>query len=104
MPERPANDGAPPDPLPPRRGFLRALALGPAALAVGCAGSRAAGPGATAAAPAEAQPAGAEGRAPQPSPPGSGDEDPLAAIRRHPLPMDAEPAFVFRAAAARPGE
>lgn len=80
----------------PRRGVLRALALAPVALA-GCAAGQAnpaAAPvgaagdaGAAPAAQAAALPAGA-----------------LAVLRAFRLPADAEPAFVFRAAAARPGE
>jgi hypothetical protein len=76
----------------PRRGFLGALALAPAALA-GCA----AGSGSARGAPAAA--AGGGGR-------GERDgrvEAALAAVRSHPLSAEAEPALVFRAAAARPG-
>jgi hypothetical protein len=78
----------------PRRGFLGALALAPAALA-GCASSAAA-----AAAPrgrVAATPAARGG------PPGEGGPD-VAAVRAFPLRPEAEPVLVFRAAAARPGE
>lgn len=91
----------------PRRRVLRALALAPAALA-GCAAARPelaappapvtppgpqVEPGASAAAPSSAA-------APAAAPPPPA----LAAIRAYRLPADAEPAFVFRAAAVRPGE
>lgn len=74
-----------------RRGFLGALALVPAALA-GCAsGSRAS--------------RGGEGAPSLRRPPPDERRDArLAAVRSHPLAADAEPALVFRAAAARPGE
>lgn len=75
----------------PRRGILRALALLPAALA-GCAAAkaeRAPGPGLepSAAPPARALPPGA-----------------VAAVRGFQLSGEGEPALVFRAAAARPGD
>jgi hypothetical protein len=78
----------------PRRGVLKALALAPAAVA-GCAAARAERP-------ARAE----EGRSlsvPSRSAaavPGAA----VAAIRAFPVPADAEPAFVFRAAGARPRE
>jgi len=76
-----------------RRRFLGALALAPAAVA-GCAASR-----------AERPAADADG---MPLPPTRSDADAtrrsLAAIRAFPVPADADPAFVFRAAAARPGD
>jgi hypothetical protein len=99
MADRPRDDALP---LPgaPRRAFLKALALAP--VAAGCASTpRAAAPPPAPA--ASAAPGPREG-GPDPAPPGAGDEDPLAPVRSHPLPMDAEPAFVFRAAAGRPGE
>jgi hypothetical protein len=82
----------------PRRGVLRALALAPAALA-GCAagrGERSAGTSAPSedggeAAPTQAAPRGAGAAA-------------VEAVRAFRLAPDAEPADVFRAAAARPGE
>lgn len=77
-----------------RRDFLRTLVLAPAAatVAAGCAT-----PGG-AARPAEASGDPAAARA-------DADADAsLRAIRAHPLAMDAEPAFLFRAAPARPGE
>lgn len=78
----------------PRREFLRTLVLAPAAAAVaaGCATSSGAARQADAASP------GSESGAAD----GVGDEG-LAAIRALPLAADAEPAFVFRAAPARPG-
>lgn len=77
-----------------RRRILRALAVAPVALA-GCAGAR---PAVT--------PAGATDAVPAPTP---GEEsravrEEAAAIRRFVLPADAEPASLFRAAGARPGE
>ena len=66
-----------------RRNVLRALALAPAALA-GCAGARAE-------------------RAPAP-PPRTAGSAAVEAVRAFRLAPDAEPAAVFRAAAARPGE
>ncbi|HET8540849.1 MAG TPA: hypothetical protein VFL83_13340 [Anaeromyxobacter sp.] len=78
-----------------RRRFLGALAAAPAALA-GCSGAAAA-PGATARAPGAPAPAGAAGRPPAP-------DAATRAVREQPLAADAEPAFVFRAGAARPGE
>jgi hypothetical protein len=92
-------DDSPPSPhATRRREFLRLLALAPVA-AAGCAttgGARS---------PASAQGAG-------PSAPGPGapaeaaatEPDPLAPVRDFPLPMGSEPAFVFRAVLARPGE
>ncbi len=77
-----------------RREFLGALALAPAALS-GCAPAASAGRGRTGVIP----PAGEGARAE--APPEAGV---LAAVRRFRLPPDAEPAAVFRAAAARPGE
>jgi hypothetical protein len=84
----------------PRRNFLRALALAPA-LAAGCAATRTAAP---------AHPAGPSGHsgnphAGNPAAPaaGEGEGDPLDPLRAFPLAPDAEPAFVFRAAPARPG-
>lgn len=80
----------PPRPATARRDFLRLLALTPAALAAGCAAAKVAAPPK---AGTEAPPLAA-----------ASAPDPLAPIRTAPLPMDAEPAFVFRAAPARPGE
>jgi hypothetical protein len=74
-----------------RREFLAALAVAPAALAA-CAG-----PSAASRAPASPGP----GRAAQSGAPGGGA---LAAVRSFPLAAEAEPAFVFRAGVARPGE
>lgn len=82
----------PPDPRP-RRAFLRALALLPAATAAGCATARS-GAG-TPATPA-AGPVAPEA-SPVPAP-----DDELRALRAFPLALDAEPAFVFRALPARP--
>jgi len=76
----------------PRRGFLGALALAPAALAA-CKAASAAGATGGAAAPRE----GPVSRAPAP-------DAAVRAVRELPLGPDAEPAFVFRAGAARPGE
>ena len=75
-----------------RRGLLRALAVVPAALA-GCTASRAERPAAAGAAPVlpAAPPAALSPGAP-------------SAIRALALPADAEPAFVFRAAASRPAD
>jgi len=78
----------------PRRGILRALALAPAALA-GCAGP------AAERASASGDPAAAK-PSPAPAPPQAGG--PVAAVRAFQLAADAEPAFSFRAATARPGE
>jgi hypothetical protein len=76
-----------------RRGFLGALALAPAALA-GCAGGSAvAGAGTPSRSAAGAPDALADTRVAA-----------LAAVRGFALAADVEPAFVFRAAAARPGE
>jgi hypothetical protein len=80
----------PPAPATARREFLRLLALTPAALAAGCAGAKVSAPAKT----------GTEASRPA----AAAAPDPLAPIRSAPLPMDAEPAFVFRAAPARPGE
>jgi hypothetical protein len=78
----------------PRRRFLEALALAPAAAAAGCAAGGAGRPA------AEGDPAPAEGGgAPAPRPVSA-----VGAIRAFPVAADAEPAFVFRAAAARPGD
>lgn len=78
----------------PRRRLLQALALVPAAAAAGCAAGEAerkARDGAPGAAPAR-------GGAP-PFPDAA-----AAAIRGFAVPADADPAFVFRASAARPGD
>ncbi len=77
-----------------RRGFLGALALAPAALA-GCATASGGAKGRSA---TSAQ-AGLAGRGDAPREPGA-----LGPVRSFPLPRDAEPAAVFRAVAARPGE
>lgn len=81
----------------PRRDFLRTLVLTPAAAAAvaGCATPH---PTATPRedTPAEAPAAGAAA-------PAGGDPG-LRALRGVPLDLSAEPAFVFRAASARPGE
>jgi hypothetical protein len=87
------DDAPPTASATPRRDFLRALALAPA-LAAGCAATRAAAPGH----PAE-PPSGAGAPAPRAAVEG----DPLNPLRAFPLGPDAEPAFVFRAALARPG-
>jgi hypothetical protein len=68
----------------PRRDFLRLAALAP--LAVGCAAARSG----TVRIPSTV--------GPPPPPPGQG----LEAVRAFPLPAEAEPAFVFRAAGRRP--
>jgi hypothetical protein len=80
----------------PRRGVLRALALAPAALAACAAGRPAVVPESAAAGDtgAPASPPAAPG-------PSAGA---LAVLRGFHLPADAEPASIFRAAAARPGE
>ena len=78
----------------PRRRVLHALVLAPAALA-GCAAARGEGPAGTPA------PAGEGGDAPPPRAAASGAIDAVRAFR---LPPDAEPAAIFRAAAARPGD
>jgi hypothetical protein len=85
----PADPRAAPE--TPRRRFLRDLVLAPAAVAAaaGCAGPKAA-------APAAAKPGAAAAAPPA--------EDPYAALRAFPLPVDAEPAFVFRALPARDRE
>ncbi|ACG75242.1 hypothetical protein AnaeK_4037 [Anaeromyxobacter sp. K] len=75
----------------PRRDFLRVLALAPAAVAAGCATARSGGPASS--------PAAAAAPAPAPAP-----DEATGAIRAFPLRADAEPAFVFRAAPARPRE
>jgi hypothetical protein len=78
----------------PRRGVLKALALAPAAVA-GCAAARA------------ERPARAEEGRSLSVPSRSAAAEPgaaVAAIRAFPVPADAEPAFVFRAAGARPRE
>jgi hypothetical protein len=78
-----------------RRRFLGVLAAAPAALA-GCASSAAEGPRA----------AGGSSE-PERSGAGAGTAAPdaaTAAVRAVPLEAEAEPAFVFRAGAARPGE
>jgi hypothetical protein len=78
----------------PRRRFLRILALAPAAAA--CAGaSHAAKAPAAAPSPEGSQSPGVTGAA-------LASTDPLAPIRGFPLPAGSEPAFVFRAAPARP--
>ncbi|BDG04100.1 hypothetical protein [Anaeromyxobacter oryzae] len=79
----------------PRRSFLRALALAPAATAAACATGR--GGSASAGAPrkeAAAAPGSEAGAA----------QEALAAVRAVPLALDVEPAFVFRALAARSRE
>jgi hypothetical protein len=81
----------------PRRGILRALALAPAALAA-CAGPSAERAVAAAGAGDAGPPRPTPGSAPSPPPRA------LAAVRAFELAADAEPAFSFRAAAARPGE
>ena len=79
----------------PRRDFLRTLALAPAAAALAAGGAAASGAGARQTAPSTG--AG--------SPPAAAaEEKSLQALRAHPLPMDAEPALIFRAAPARPVE
>jgi hypothetical protein len=78
----------------PRRRVLKAFALASAAVA-GCAGAQ-----------AERGEAAADG-APVPKRGGDVAGAPgsaVAAVRAFPVPPDAEPAFVFRAAAARPGD
>lgn len=79
----------------PRRGFLGIALLGPAALAACSRGHAAAAPraGASEATASPLRRASAE-RA----------DAAVAAVRAFPLPASAEPAVVFRAAAARPGE
>ncbi len=77
----------------PRRDFLRTLALAPVAVAAGCATSAGAGPR------QEAPSAGSGSAAAT-----AEEEKSLHALRAHPLPVDAEPALVFRAAPARPVE
>jgi hypothetical protein len=73
-----------------RREFLAALALAPAALAA-CAGASA----------GSRQESRGEGTAPSSAAP---EGSALATVRSFPLAGDVEPAFVFRAAPARPGE
>jgi hypothetical protein len=82
----------------PRRQFLRTLAVAPAAalVASGCATSSGAAGRSDAGASARPEAAGSAAAADQ--------DKALVAIRAVPLVMDAEPAFVFRAAPARPGE
>jgi hypothetical protein len=75
----------------PRRAFLRVLALAP--VAAGCATGRGAASGAPASAAASAAPAAAPVSV-----------DTLGPLRAFPLATDSEPAFVFRAAVARPQE
>jgi hypothetical protein len=81
----------------PRRRLLQALALAPAAAAAGCAGGSA----------GRATAAVAPGAAPVPAVSAPGAEPAaapaVAAIRAFAVPADGDPAFVFRAAAARPG-
>jgi hypothetical protein len=80
-----------------RRGFLGALALAPAALA-GCAGGSSS---------AGARPAASGGARAGDVPAGAVDGTraaAVAAVRSFPLAADVEPAFVFRATAARPRE
>jgi nitrous oxide reductase len=74
--------GMPPRPHP-RRAFLRAAALAPAAIA--CATARPPPPEGGAAAGTGAAPADAAA------------EEALRAVREFPLPLEVEPAFVFRA-------
>jgi hypothetical protein len=76
----------------PRRAFLRVLALAP--VAAGCATTRGAASGGG---PASAATSAAPAAAPV-------SDDALGPIRAFPLATDAEPAFVFRAAVARPQE
>jgi hypothetical protein len=89
-----SQDGSPPGAALARRRFLGALALAPAALA-GCAtaGTR----GGDAPGGAASQGARAPSRLPAP-------DAATRAVRGLTLPPDAEPAFVFRAGTARPGE
>ena len=75
----------------PRRGFLGALALAPAALAACATGAAAGG---ASGAPRDVGP---RARAPAP-------DEAVRAVRDLPLSAEAEPAFVFRAGAVRPGE
>lgn len=77
----------------PRRDFLRIIALAPA-LAADCAATRAAAPAHSAEPP---------GRSDVSAAPAADEGDPLEPLRAFPLAPDAEPAFVFRAAPARPG-
>lgn len=77
----------------PRRDFLRIIALAPA-LAAGCAATHAAAPAHS------AEPPGRSGVSDAPA---AGEADSLEPLRAFPLSRDAEPAFVFRAAPARPG-
>jgi hypothetical protein len=89
-----AEGTSPPRRALARRGFLEVLALAPVAAALGgCAGARAA---AAAAPPAPPERAGRV--------PWVDEAAALDAIRDAIVPEDAEPALVFRAAAARPGE
>jgi hypothetical protein len=98
----PADRPRPGAPLARRR-FLGALALAPAALA-GCAASGAAGSRPPAAAGAPAAGPSAAGPSASGPPRVAAPDATIAAVREHPLSPDAEPAFVFRAGAARPGE
>jgi hypothetical protein len=75
-----------------RRRFLGALAAAPAALA-GCAGAGGAAAG-----------SGAEPRAGGSAPGAPPPDAATRAVRGLALSPEAEPAFVFRAGAARPGE
>jgi nitrous oxide reductase len=89
-------DGSSPGARLARRRFLGALAAAPAALA-GCSAVGAAGSMGGAGPPGAGAVSGAPARAPAP-------DAATRAVREQPLPSDAEPAFVFRAGAARPGE
>lgn len=82
----------------PRRDFLRTLALAPAAVAVGCATSTGAAGSRDSREEAPSASSGSAAGA------GSDEDKSLRALRAHALPMDAEPALVFRAAPARPVE
>jgi hypothetical protein len=111
MPDEPRNAPGPRGtPATPRRAFLRAVALAPVVVAAGCATSRAASPAASPKPTAQPKPAakppasGTRQGGPDPARPGAGDADPLVPLRTYPLAADAEPAFVFRAAVAPPGE
>jgi hypothetical protein len=88
------------DPRPPtgtpRRTVLRALALAPVAAAAGCATA--------AAKPAAQGGATVKEAAPAPGSEAAAAAEALAAVRAVPLALDVEPAFVFRALAARPRE
>lgn len=82
-------DATPKASATPRRRFLELLVFAPAAAA--CSGAGAA----KAARPSAALPPPAAAAIPPPP-------DPFAPIRAFPLPAGSEPAFVFRAAPARP--